>query len=73
MPLKNINDANPQDNHDNTDALQRTKQDRTQEIDRAPVNGDPGKEYWQYANGGTSLKHWRRHPISGVWYSATYS
>lgn len=73
MPLKNINSDNPQDNQDNAEALQRSKADKAPYIDRAPVAGDRGDEYWQYAKGGTNLTHWKRHPISGAWYSGVYT
>lgn len=73
MPLKNINSDNPQDNQDNAEALQRSKADKAPYIDRAPVAGDRGDEYWQYAKGGTNLTHWKRHPISGAWYSEVYT
>lgn len=72
MPLKNINEG-PDSSRENAESLQRTKADKAPYIDRAPVAGDRGDEYWQYANGGASLTHWKRHPISGVWYSEVYT
>jgi hypothetical protein len=69
----NPNPTGSEDNKSNFDELQRTKAAKATFIDRAPVSADPGSEYWQYANGGTNLKHWKRHPVSGAWYSATYS
>lgn len=73
MPLKNVNDNSPDGARENTEGLQRSKADKAQYIDRAPVSADPFSECWQYVNGGTNLKHWKRHPVSGTWYSATYS
>lgn len=73
MSLENINDNTPEGNRKNVEALQRNKADKAPYIDRAPVAGDPGSEYWQYANGGTNLTHWKRHPISGTWYSEVYA
>lgn len=73
MPLTNINGETPEDNKANVEGIQRTKADKAQMVDRAPVASDPFSECWQYAKGGTNLKHWKRHPVSGAWYSATYS
>lgn len=73
MPLKNVNDNTPEGNRENAEALQRNKAEKAPYIDRAPVAGDPGSEYWQYANGGSNLTHWKRHPISGAWYSEVYT
>ena len=73
MPLQNINDNSPEGGRENAEALQRNKADKAPYIDRAPVAGDKGGEYWQYSNSGTNLTHWKRHPISGAWYSEVYT
>jgi hypothetical protein len=73
MPLQNKNSGSPEDSLENAKALERTKASKVPFIDRAPVSGDPGDEYWQYAKAGTNLTHWKRHPISGAWYSEVYT
>lgn len=72
MPLTNINPGNQDDSNENVAALQKQKAEKAPYIDRAPVSSDPFSECWQYAKGGTNLKHWKRHIVSGAWYSATY-
>lgn len=42
-------------------------------IDRAPVDKDPGNEYYQVAKGGSTVIHWVRHKWSGAWKSVTLS
>lgn len=73
MPLEKKTTGSPEDSQANAEALQRSKADKAPYIDRAPVSADPFSECWQYAKGGSGLTHWKRHPVSGAWYSAAYA
>ena len=72
MALKDIS-GKPEGDKDNIKGLSDGKQEKIRFIDRAPVAGDSGSMYVQYASGGTTLKLFIRHPLSGSWLSATLS
>lgn len=73
MPLKNINNEEPEDVKQNIEALKAQTMGKIQRGDRTPNSSDNGDFFIKQTPGSATVIFYIRDTISGVWRAVTLS